>query len=258
MSIAFEPIGVFHCAERHPYDAARQPAAAQANDGHIALHPGRNYEQALQDLAGFERIWIVYVFDRNANWKPLVQPPRADRKVGVFACRAPYRPNPIGLSCVELRGVHGLRVEVGAHDLLDGTPVLDIKPYVPYADSFPDAASGWLDTLETERWTVDFSEAAGRAVDWLEGHGAGCIRAFLTQQLAERPCDAKRKRVRPLEGKRWEIAYRTWRAVFTLDETGRPITVESIASGYSEADLARADDPHGDKALHRLFRQEFD
>jgi tRNA-Thr(GGU) m(6)t(6)A37 methyltransferase TsaA len=258
MPIEFEPIGVFRCAEQHPYDAARQPAAAQGNAGYVELHPGHNYEQALQDLSGFDRIWLVYVFDRNAHWKPLTQPPRAARKVGVFASRAPYRPNPIGLSCVELRGVSGLRVDVGPHDLLDGTPILDIKPYLPYADSFPDAAAGWVDALEAERWEIAFSPEAERAAAWLEAHGAGCLRAFLLQQLGENPTDFKRKRVRQRDDGRWEIAYRTWRAAYGLDPSSHRIVIETIYSGYTPEERDCADDPHRDKSLHRAFVSDFD
>ena len=122
----FEPIGTFHCTARYPYDAARQSPIAESNGGCVLLEIGHNHEQALQDLEGFSHIWLIYVFHHNPNWRPMVQPPRASRKVGVFASRAPYRPNPIGLSCVELISIQGLCVNVGPHDLLDGTPILDI------------------------------------------------------------------------------------------------------------------------------------
>ncbi|MFP4501688.1 MAG: tRNA (N6-threonylcarbamoyladenosine(37)-N6)-methyltransferase TrmO [Candidatus Hydrogenedentota bacterium] len=252
-----EPIGVFECAEQHPYDAPRQPVLAQDNRGTVVLHVHANYEQALQDLEGFSRIWLIYVFHKNTGWKPLVQPPRAARKVGVFASRAPYRPNPIGLSCVELLRVHGRRIEVGAHDLLDGTPILDIKPYIPYADSFPDADTGWLEEVETTPWRVTFSGEAAQRLAWIEEKGAGSMRAFLVQQLQERPFDTDRKRVRVLGEATWEIAYRTWRARFTADEAAQEILVEQVYSGYTAADLATDDDPHGDKLLHRRFLEVF-
>lgn len=248
-----EPIGTFHCAAQHAYDAARQPAVAQDDGGTVQLEPGKNYEQAVQDLAGFSHAWLIYLFDRNTGWKPMVQPPRADRKVGVFASRAPYRPNPIGLSCVEIRKVTGLRIEVGAHDLLDGTPILDIKPYLPYADSIPDATTGWIAEATGPIWDVTFAPAASDALDWLEAHGAGCPRAFLLQQLRERPTDTKRKRVRVLGEGRWEIAYRTWRATFRMAVEGQQLVIESIASGYAADDLESAEDPHEDKAIHRAY-----
>lgn len=257
--MTLEPIGEYVGGARHPYDAARQAGcAASADGGVVLLHPGRNFEQALQDLGGFSRVWLVYLFHHNPNWKPLVQPPRADRKVGVFASRAPYRPNPIGISCVPLLGVEALRVSVGPNDLLDGTPILDIKPYLPYADSFPDAACGWVDDLESTPWSVRFTPAAEARAAWIEVRGGGRLRAFLARQLRDRPTDTARKRVRATGCGAWEIAYRTWRASFTLDEAAREIAVTAIASGYAPADLAEnTPDPHGDKAIHRAFTPLF-
>jgi tRNA-Thr(GGU) m(6)t(6)A37 methyltransferase TsaA len=103
---------------------------------------------AFRDLAGFERIWLVFAFHRSEGWKAEVRPPRGGGKRSVLATRSPHRPNAIGLSAVELVdvGPHGLRVR--GMDLLDGTPILDIKPYVPYADAFPDARAGWIDAID--------------------------------------------------------------------------------------------------------------
>ncbi len=248
-----DPIGTFHCDAQHPYDAPRQAVLAQGNHGTVELHPGRNFEQALEDLAGFGRIWLIYLFDRNTGWKPKVQPPRAARKVGVLASRAPYRPNPIGMSCVELLGVEGRRIKVGAHDLLDGTRILDIKPYIPYADSFPDAAIGWLAEVGDATWTVEFSDTASRQIDWIEEHGAGCVRAFLSQQLQERPFDVERKRVRQIEDDTWEIAYRTWRAQVEVNSSEQRLEIVRLRTGYDTDELARLDDPYGDKEVHRAF-----
>ena len=252
-----ETIGTFHCDARYPYDAARQPGHAHASVGWVDLAAQRGFEQALQDLAGFSRIWLVYQFHHNEHWKPMVTPPRADRKVGVFATRAPYRPNPIGMSCVKLLSVAGLRVEVGAHDLLDGTPILDIKPYVPYADSFPDARCGWLDDLDAVVWTIGGSGVADAQLAWLEEHAELRLRAFLLQQLADQPFDVRRKRIRSLGDDKWEIAYRTWRVRYTADATAQHLCLESVYSGYTEADLANTDDQYADKALHRAFIATF-
>jgi tRNA-Thr(GGU) m(6)t(6)A37 methyltransferase TsaA len=103
---------------------------------------------AFRDLAGFERIWLVFVFHRSEGWKAEVRPPRGGGKRSVLATRSPHRPNAIGLSAVELVGIdaHGLRVR--GLDLLDGTPILDIKPYVPYADAFPASRAGWIDEID--------------------------------------------------------------------------------------------------------------
>lgn len=164
--IEFNPIGVFRCREESPQEVPRQAALGEGNLGEVVLTAGCNYDQALQDLDGFERIWLVFAFDRNADWRPLTKPPRGSRKVGVFACRSPYRPNGIGISCVELLAVDGLRVVVRDHDLLDGTPILDIKPYIPYCDSFPDVATGWLaECRETGYSAADLAKAEDRYKD---------------------------------------------------------------------------------------------
>ena len=253
-----QPIGVFHCSEKHPYDAARQGTVALDSTGRVELDAGQNFEQALQDLKGFSHIWLLFQFHHNNAWKPLVQPPRGRRKVGIFASRAPYRPNSIGMSCVRLLSVAGRTFEVADHDLLDGTPILDIKPYLRYADCFPEATLGWLEEIDTPTWSVSFGESALEQVRWLESNGVACLAAFLVQQLSDEPFNRKRKRLRQLGDCEWEIAYRTWRARFTADETQHTIAIESVASGYSAEELASALDQYSDKALHRLYLLQFD
>jgi tRNA-Thr(GGU) m(6)t(6)A37 methyltransferase TsaA len=116
------------------------PAAAR-----IELLPQSGFEQALTGLADFDYIWVLAWLHLTHSWGPMVMPPRGPRvKQGLFATRTPNRPNPIGLSALRLERVEGLTLHVRGIDLLDGTPVLDIKPYVPYADAFQDAKAGWL------------------------------------------------------------------------------------------------------------------
>ena len=136
----FAPIGYVECNQRYRYEAARQASIAPDNEARIQLIDREGLLEGLQGLAEFERIWVIYELHLNETWHPLVQPPREGlNKLGVFATRSPHRPNRIGLSCVQLRGIKGHTVHIAQHDLLDATPVLDIKPYVPYADAFPDA-----------------------------------------------------------------------------------------------------------------------
>ena len=252
--ITLEPIGTFHTDSKYPFEARRQASVDTANSlGEIRLLGNKDFEQALEDLEGFERIWIVYQFHHNSEWKPKVMPPRGARiKRGVFATRAPYRPNPIGLSCVRLVKIEGLTVIVEGHDLLDGTPVLDIKPYLPYADAFPEARVGWLENVENERWEVHLSSTSEKQLQWLEENGLSQMRGFLAAQLEFDPLDHKRKRVEAL-GNGYHLAYRTWRAGFSVDEKSRTIQIESIYSGYSASDLSANEDPYGDKDLHRQF-----
>lgn len=103
---------------------------------------------AFRDLAGFERIWLLFVFHRSEGWKAEVRPPRGGGKRSVLATRSPHRPNAIGLSAVELIEVGEQALRVRGIDLLDGTPILDIKPYVPYADAFPHSRAGWIDQID--------------------------------------------------------------------------------------------------------------
>lgn len=254
--MTLEPIGTFHAESKYPYEARRQASADLSNAlGEIRLQEGRGFAQALEDLEGFERIWIVYQFHHNSEWKPKVMPPRGARiKRGVFATRAPYRPNGIGLSCVRLVKVEGLRVIVEGHDLLDGSPVFDIKPYLPYADAFPVSKIGWLENVEGERWTVEFSARAEKQIAWLEEHGVTQIRGFIQGQLEFDPLDYKRKRVEKTEAG-YVLKYRTWRAIFLASEESRRIVIESVHSGYSHSDLETSGDPYTDKALHLKFRR---
>ncbi|MFA6230842.1 MAG: tRNA (N6-threonylcarbamoyladenosine(37)-N6)-methyltransferase TrmO [Rhodanobacter sp.] len=122
-------------------------AAAEAS---IEFEPGFP-AAAFRDLAGFERIWLIFVFHRSEGWKAEVRPPRGGGKRSVLATRSPHRPNPIGLSAVELIEVGERSLRVRGMDLLDGTPILDIKPYVPYADAFADARAGWIDQIDASQ-----------------------------------------------------------------------------------------------------------
>ncbi len=107
-------------------------------------------EAVIRDLAGFERIWLIFAFHLSEGWTATVKPPRGGPKRGVLATRSPHRPNPIGLSAVELIRIEGRTLHLRGVDLLDGTPVLDIKPYVPYADAFPESKAGWIDELDAK------------------------------------------------------------------------------------------------------------
>jgi len=252
------PIGIFHADAKYPYEARRQGREDESGEiGVIELNEGQLFEQALDGLEGFERIWILYRFHHNTHWKPKVMPPRGPRvKRGVFATRSPYRPNALGMSAVELVKVEGRKVYVRGFDLLDGTPVYDIKPYLPYADAFPDARAGWTEGLEANAYQVYFTETAERQLNWLEERGVKQLRGFLSAQLEFDPLDDERKRVVKFE-ENYQIAYRTWRADFSIDDTTRTISVLRISSGYTGAELeASSEDRYQDKNLHREFNSQ--
>lgn len=145
----FQPIGVVRSPYRYVHDAPRQPGLEPDVEGEIVLR--RGMQNCLRDLRGFDRIWVVFVFSFARGWREVVTPPRDDRAHGVLATRAPHRPNPIGLSCVRVHDVRGRTITIVGHDLLDGTPVLDIKPYIPYSDAHPDSRAGWVDELSADR-----------------------------------------------------------------------------------------------------------
>ncbi len=145
---------------RSPYarriDAPHQPTVIEGTESGLAAEAVIEFEadipsEAFQDLAGFERIWLLFVFHRSEGWKPRVRPPRGGGQRGVLATRSPHRPNPLGLSAVELLAVQERSLHVRGIDLLDGTPILDIKPYVPYADAFPEACAGWIDAIDASQ-----------------------------------------------------------------------------------------------------------
>ena len=151
-----------------------------------------------------------------------------------------------------LLGVEGLRVRVAEADLLDGTPVLDLKPYVPAADAFPDARAGWVERQAAERWTVaeaaPFREQAAAILAWRGPDLAATARL----QLSLDPFDGTRKRVaRTPEG--GTLSLRMFRVDFAADPAARTLTLLRVRSGYSAADLADPADPYGDKDLHRRF-----
>jgi tRNA-Thr(GGU) m(6)t(6)A37 methyltransferase TsaA len=126
-------------------DAPHQPTAAPDAEGVIELLP--EYAPALADLAGFGRVWLISLLDRSRGFATKVKPPRGGPKRGVLATRAPNRPSQIGLTCVVLQEVDVARgrLVVRGIDLLDGTPILDVKPYLPSVDAYPDAGHGWLE-----------------------------------------------------------------------------------------------------------------
>ena len=143
-SYALETIGVIHTPFSQQRGTPIQPAFAGETRGEVLLD--QPHRLALQDLDGFERIWLIYLFHEARRWKALVTPFLDTQQRGLFATRAPSRPAPIGISAVRLIAVKEDRLIVEGVDILDGTPLLDIKPYVPKFDAFPESAAGWLDS----------------------------------------------------------------------------------------------------------------
>lgn len=251
------PIGTLFCNRQLKLEAPRQGAFDHSQEiARITLNAGHNFEQALEDIEGFSHIWLIYLFDQNKTWKPKVKPPRGSViRRGVFATRSPYRPNPIGMSCVQLIEKKGRHLWVTGSDLLDGTPILDIKPYIIESDSFPQAKQGWLEG----RYRFSFHQTGlfQRQLRWLEDHGLNQLASTIYQQLEIDPFDGSSKRVRRNDEDSADgtYAYRTWRIAFAVGDTA--IELQEIFSGYSNSEIASDEDPYQDKELHRRFISAF-
>lgn len=145
----------------------RQSGLVEELRSTIVFEPKYRQAEALRGIEGFSHLWLIWQFSEavRRDWSPTVRPPRlgGNTRVGVFATRSPFRPNSLGLSCVRLLGVEQTRdlgtvLHVGGADLMDGTPIFDIKPYVPYADSHPEALGGFTDTAGEFLLDVTFPE----------------------------------------------------------------------------------------------------
>lgn len=256
--LTLTPIGYIHTPYTDRYSAPRQPGVAREGmEGVIELIGGNNFEQALEDLAGFDRIWVIYWFHRNPGWKPKVLPPRGtDRKRGVFATRSPHRPNPLGLSLLRLLDVRGRRLRVADVDLLDGTPIFDIKPYLPYADAFPDSETGWLDEREAPRYGLVVGLVAAAQLEWLRERFSIDLEPFAVDILTRDPTPHPYRRIEPDRRGGLILAIKSWRVRFHLD--GDTVTIDRLESGYP-ADIVLTSDPADlhDGPAHAGFYREW-
>lgn len=263
--LVLEPIGIVRTSLATKVEAARQPRAAQGTRACIELFAGRNFEHALADLSRWKLIWVIFWFHHNSGWRPKVLPPRSTSgRKGVFATRSPHRPNPIGLSVVRLERVDGLNIHVLDADMLDGTPVLDLKPYVAYTDSHADAGTGWLDDADMSRgstqpadpvaaYSVTFTPLAIEQAHWIEARTGLAIEQRIRATLALGPEPHPYRRIRRID-EGMQLAVKEWRIRFSVE--GREARVVAIASGFRESQLAGAGG--GDVLVaHREFRERW-
>lgn len=155
VDFTYRPIGLLRSPYSRRIDAPHQGTVTEGTptgEPAVATLELQEWldEEAIRDLSGFDRLWLIFAFHRSEGWRSSVKPPRGGPRRGVLATRSPHRPNSIGLSAVSLVKVEGKTLHLSGVDLLDGTPVLDIKPYVPYADAFPDSKAGWIDELDAK------------------------------------------------------------------------------------------------------------
>lgn len=244
-SLTLKPIGFIRTEQRVKFQARHQPAEAGEECNVLELLPGQDFELAVRDLAGFERVWLVWWFHRNEGWRPLVLPPRGPaQRRGVLATRSPHRPNALGMTPVRLLGVEGRKLLLGPCDLVDGTPVFDIKPYVPAYDSFPDARAGWIEEVdalaaEPPEYAVQWTPLAETQIDWLLTEWHVDFRVRLTEILSRDPSPHRTRRIRRRASGRFEITCGTWIVWFLVE--GNLVTVQSVSPSYPLSFLTRED-----------------
>ena len=165
---AIRPIAHIRCDLKEKFGVPRQAGIVEALEGRIVFEPEFRDPEALRGMEGFSHLWLIWQFSEavRQDWSPTVRPPRlgGNTRLGVFATRSPFRPNALGLSCVRLLGLErdgelGTVLRVGGADLMDGTPIYDIKPYVPYADSHPEATGSFTERTKQHALEVDFPAA---------------------------------------------------------------------------------------------------
>lgn len=180
------PVAHIHTDFKDKFGIPRQSGRVDSLEARIVFEPEFRDPEALREIEGFSHLWLIFDFSANhrQGWSPTVRPPRlgGNRRVGVFASRSPFRPNNLGLSAVRLIGVdktesEGTVLIVGGADLLDGTPIYDIKPYLPFADSYPDALGGYAEAEVSHRLEVRDPEGVlERLPKDKRASAAACIR----------------------------------------------------------------------------------
>lgn len=214
--LVLRPIGEVVSPYIKPYHAPRQvDADDRQHPAIVRLFPHPTAHQMLHDLDGFERLWVLSWFHRISGWKAKVLPPRSRIKRGVLATRSPHRPNPVGISAVTLIGIRGLDIHIDGCDLLHGTPVIDVKPYLPYADAFPDARAGWVDAINQTHYKVSWQ---------CPQPNAPSLVAHIERTLAADPFPHPYRRIRVDEGGTGVLAVEHLRVTFHLDNATVVVT----------------------------------
>ena len=198
MSYSIEPVGIIETPFKEKFAVPRQPGLAPSATARIRLQGEANSPESIRGIEQFSHLWLLFLFDQNleAGWAPTVRPPRlgGNERIGVFASRSPFRPNGIGMSAVELKGTHQegnqIWIDVGSVDLVDGTPIVDIKPYIPYSDIIGDANGGFARS-EPEILDVAFSDLAYQQLRFHPNREQVC--AVIKEVLGQDPRPAYKK-----------------------------------------------------------------
>ncbi|MDA5537072.1 tRNA (N6-threonylcarbamoyladenosine(37)-N6)-methyltransferase TrmO [Yersinia mollaretii] len=200
-AFSFNQIGVIRSPYKEKFAVPRQPGLIEDGGGELQLLAPYNQPEAVRGLSDFSHLWVMFVFHQtmDGGWRPTVRPPRlgGNARMGVFATRSTFRPNPIGMSLIELKGVRcqggEVILELGSLDLVDGTPVIDIKPYLPFAESQPQARAGFAQSAPDANMQVCFSTTAEQQLAQQQQRHPN-LRRFITQVLAQDPRPAYRKK----------------------------------------------------------------
>jgi tRNA-Thr(GGU) m(6)t(6)A37 methyltransferase TsaA len=191
MDFEFKPIGSIRSCYGEKFGIPRQPGLVRSATAELELLPPFNTVDALRGLEQFSHVWILFVFHQTEReeWRATVRPPRlgGNERIGIFASRSNFRPNPIGLSVVELLSIEDTVLKLGGGDFLDETPVLDIKPYIPYADSIPHAHGAFASAAPEQVNRVEFTPEASQAVEMLENETRPALRQIICDMLAFNP-----------------------------------------------------------------------
>lgn len=201
----FPPIATIESPYREKFAIPRQPGLVTAAKGKVVFSEGMNDIDLVRDIEQFSHLWLIFVFHGTAEqgWKPLVRPPRlgGNKKTGVLATRTTFRPNPIGMSVVKLDNVEEIKLangkkqlvlNIAALDLLDGTPIIDIKPYIPYSDAITSAKAGFAQQAPATSLTISFSKSAqGDITHYQKKHPE--LKTLITQVLQQDPRPAYKK-----------------------------------------------------------------
>lgn len=196
--ITLSPIGVVESPYAEKFGVPRQPNLVRAAQGAVRMLAPYDQQVAFDGIEGFSHLWLTFGFHQcEGHWRTRVRPPRlgGNQDMGVFATRSPFRPNNLGLSVVRFLGLEGgegaLKLRVSGLDLVDGTPVYDIKPYVPYADALPEATAGFAVSAPPRRLQVRFAEKARQVLHSLADSAAK--QTLIEQTLALDPRPAYRQ-----------------------------------------------------------------
>ncbi|PSF12913.1 tRNA (N6-threonylcarbamoyladenosine(37)-N6)-methyltransferase TrmO [Marinobacter shengliensis] len=194
-ALTLTPIAITHSCFKDKFGVPRQPGLTRHAHADLLIQSPFDREDAFRGLETASHLWLTFQFHEaiRAEWRPVVRPPRlgGNKKIGVFASRSPFRPNSLGLSVVRNEGLirkNGqLVLRISDHDLIEGTPILDIKPYLPFADSVPEASLGWAESAPTERADVVFSLEATAQLATLPVEEYPDVRALIEDVVSYDP-----------------------------------------------------------------------